>query len=184
MTTRNPLTAALRPATAGTASITVAAVLTTVLTCAAPAAARPPRYAWPLAPPHTVLRPFHTPATPYGPGHRGVDLAAPAGTPVLAAADGTVTFAGQVADRQVVTLSHAGGIRTTYEPVTPTVAIGRTVTRGSPIATLAPGHEGCPTTCLHWGAHRTTAKAGRTYLDPLRLLSATRVRLLPTGPPG
>ncbi|HEX5404843.1 MAG TPA: M23 family peptidase, partial [Pseudonocardiaceae bacterium] len=32
------------------------------------------RFHWPLAPPHPVLRPFQAPSTPYGPGHRGVDL--------------------------------------------------------------------------------------------------------------
>ncbi|MEJ2856403.1 MULTISPECIES: M23 family metallopeptidase [unclassified Saccharothrix] len=164
----------------------LAVALATLLTCTitTPATARPPRYAWPLPPPPVVLRTFEAPTTPYGPGHRGVDLGAPAGTQVMAAADATVVFAGPVGDRQVVALSHEGGIRTTYEPVIPTVEPGRRVTRGTPIATLEPGHAGCPTPCLHWGAHRTTPKTGRTYLDPLALVAAGRVRLLPTGPPG
>ncbi|MFI9816149.1 M23 family metallopeptidase [Saccharothrix variisporea] len=163
-----------------------AAALATLLTCTltTPATARPPRYTWPLPPPQVVLRTFQAPTTPYGPGHRGVDLGAAAGTRVMAAADATVVFAGPVGERQVVALSHEGGIRTTYEPVTPTVEPGQRVTRGTPIATLEPGHDGCATPCLHWGAHRTTTKAGRTYLDPLALLAAGRVRLLPTGPPG
>src|SRR5205807_1212175 len=42
-------------------------------------------FGWPLAPPHPVLRRFDPPATRYGRGHRGVDLGAPAGAPVLAA---------------------------------------------------------------------------------------------------
>src|SRR5436305_14430266 len=61
-----------------------------------------------------VVRPFDPPATPYGPGHRGVDLAARAGSPVRAAADGLVTFAGPVAGRGVVVLAHADGITTEY----------------------------------------------------------------------
>ncbi|WP_246019437.1 M23 family metallopeptidase [Saccharothrix australiensis] len=145
------------------------------------ASTRLPRYAWPLAPPHPVLRAFHAPHTEYGAGHRGVDLGAPPDTPVLAAGDAVVVFAGAVATRDLVSLSHAGGLRTTYEPVKPLVSRGQRVTRGTPIGTLRPGHEGCPTTCLHWGAYRPTLR-GRTYLDPLKLLTPGRTRLLPLTP--
>ncbi|MGZ3142970.1 M23 family metallopeptidase [Lentzea chajnantorensis] len=134
------------------------------------------RCSWPLPPPHPVVRAFTAPATPFGPGHRGVDLAAPAGTPVLAAADGTVAYAGAVAARTLVSLQHRGPLRTTYEPITPAVTAGSTVRRGEVIGHLQPGH--CPTPCLHWGARR-----GHDYVDPLRLLSSGRVRLLPTPPP-
>jgi murein DD-endopeptidase MepM/ murein hydrolase activator NlpD len=124
-----------------------------------------------------VTRAFEPPAGPFGPGHRGVDLAAAAGAPVLAAGDGLVAFAGMVAGRPVVSIDHPGGLRTTYEPVDPTVAAGQAVARGSPIGTLLAGHPGCPAAaCLHWGVRR-----GETYLDPLALLRAVRVRLLPWG---
>lgn len=47
--------------------------------------------------------------------HQGVDFAAPTGTPVYAAADGTVSFAGtRGAYGRLVELSHAGGVRTRY----------------------------------------------------------------------
>ncbi|MEU5695538.1 M23 family metallopeptidase [Actinosynnema sp. NPDC020468] len=144
-----------------------------------PSTARPPRFAWPLHPPHPVLTPFARPPTPYAAGHRGVDLGAPTGAPVLASADGVVGYAGQVATRGVVSVHHPGGLRTTYEPVTPTTRPGQRVHRGDRIATLEPGHEGCPSTCLHWGALHTSPKAPRTYLDPLALLTTAQVRLLP-----
>ncbi|MFI9009534.1 M23 family metallopeptidase [Actinosynnema sp. NPDC053489] len=141
--------------------------------------ARASRFAWPLAPPHQVVRAFDRPVTEYAPGHRGVDVAASPGTPVLAAGDGVVVHAGPVADRAVVSLRHASGLRTTYEPVEPAVVRGQPVRRGTVIGTVTAGHEGCPTTaCLHWGAIRPTPPPG-TYLDPLRLLAPTRLRLLP-----
>jgi murein DD-endopeptidase MepM/ murein hydrolase activator NlpD len=125
----------------------------------------------------TVTRPFDPPPDPFGAGHRGVDLAGAPGSPVRAAGDGVVVFAGMVAGRPVVSLDHAGGLRTTYEPVTPAVGAGQHVARGSPIGVLTAGHAGCPVdACLHWGLRR-----GETYLDPLALLRPPRVRLLPIG---
>lgn len=135
----------------------------------------PTRFSWPLPPPHPVVRAFHAPSTPFGPGHRGVDLAAPANSPVLAAGDGVVVYAGAVAARTLVSIQHRSGLRTTYEPVAPQVTAGSPVRRGDVIGHLQEGH--CPSPCLHWGVRR-----GHEYLDPLRLVSSGRVRLLPLNP--
>ena len=146
---------------------------------AAPPAATPELalWGWPLDGGPVVSRSFGQPPTPYAAGHRGVDLLGAAGSAVLAAGAGVVVFAGMVAGRPVVSVDHAGGLRTTYEPVTPTVAAGQAVARGSPLGLLVPGHAGCPAeACLHWGLRR-----GDTYLDPLTLLRPPRVRLLPWG---
>ena len=136
------------------------------------------RFGWPLARPHPVLRPFQPPSTPYGPGPRGVDLGGYLGEPIMAADRGLIVYAGPLADRSLVSVEHPGGLRTTYEPVQPSVRVGDYVQRGQVIGTLMAGHPGCPATapmvCLHWGAHRQ-----RTYLDPLRLVQAGRIRLLP-----
>ena len=141
------------------------------------AAVAAPRWTAPLDGGLAVTRPFDAPPHPYGAGHRGVDLRGSPGAPVLAAGDGVVVFAGPVAGRPVVSVDHADGLRTTYEPVAPSVGAGQAVARGSPIGTLATGHAGCPTAaCLHWGLRR-----GETYLDPLSLLRPPRVRLLPMG---
>ncbi len=112
---------------------------------------------------------------PYGPGHRGVDLAGHAGQLVLAAADGVVVFAAPLAGRGVVSVQHPDGLRTTYEPVAALVTAGAAVRRGQPLGELAPGHPSCaPAVCLHWGVRR-----GTEYLDPLRLVAGGRIRLLP-----
>jgi murein DD-endopeptidase MepM/ murein hydrolase activator NlpD len=145
---------------------------------ASPAVPAPaPPWVAPLAGVLDITRPFERPPGPFAAGHRGVDLGGPAGSPVLAAGDGVVVFAGMVAGRPVVSIDHAGGLRTTYEPVDPSVAAGQEVARGSPIGTLVAGHAGCPReACLHWGLRR-----GETYLDPMLLLRPVRVRLLPLG---
>jgi murein DD-endopeptidase MepM/ murein hydrolase activator NlpD len=134
-------------------------------------------FVWPLAPP-SVVRRFDPPPEPWLAGHRGVDLAGAVGDPITSTGPGVVVFAGPVAGRGVVSVLHAGGLRTTYEPVVPLVSIGDRVPGGAAIGTLAAGHPGCPVAaCLHWGARRDGE-----YLDPLALLGLGRVRLLPLHP--
>ena len=155
----------------------VLAVIAPVPATAGPVPAAPPAattWTSPLPGELSVTRPFEAPAHAYGPGHRGADLGGAPGTPVLAAGDGVVVFAGMVAGRPVVSIDHADGLRTTYEPVDPVVGAGQQIAGGSPVGTLVPGHAGCPVdACLHWGLRR-----GDDYLDPLQLL-VVRVRLLP-----
>src|SRR5262249_51226483 len=110
--------APLRVATARMVVLVVAAVLvvTAVLVPAGPALAR----SLPLDRP--VPRPFALGADPYAAGqHRGVDIGAAAGAPVVAPAAGLVSFAGslpgnglvvtiQTPDGYSVTLVHLGSI--------------------------------------------------------------------------
>ncbi|SDB91039.1 Peptidase family M23 [Raineyella antarctica] len=113
--------------------------------------------------PGTLVTAFRPPPEPWLPGHRGVDLLAPAGTPVLAAATGTVTYAGMIAGRGVVVVTH-GALRSTYEPVQASVRVGQQVGAGEAIGVLQTGHAGCVDSCLHWGLRR-----GEDYLDPMLL---------------
>ncbi|AMW13135.1 peptidase M23 [Streptomyces qaidamensis] len=125
---------------------------------------------WPVGLRPPVLRGWEPPATAYGPGHRGVDLAAPAGTPVRAVTAGRVSFAGRVAGKGVVSVDLAGTgdppLRTTYEPVTATVEKGDEVEPGQVIGTVdASGSHCTAVPCVHWGLRR-----GEVYLNPLSLL--------------
>ncbi|MFE1773845.1 murein hydrolase activator EnvC family protein [Streptomyces sp. NPDC059008] len=152
--------------------------------------------AWPVEGPAgirpTVVRGWEPPPSPWAAGHRGVDLASRAGATVRSAAPGKVAYAGAVAGRGVLTIevSRSGRppLRTTYEPVRPTVRKGQRVTAGQPVAVLQRGPFHCRAPCLHWGLRR-----GKTYLDPLSLLpkgmrSSRPSRLLPVFgvplPPG
>ncbi|MGP9018273.1 murein hydrolase activator EnvC family protein [Streptomyces sp. BR1] len=128
--------------------------------------------------PPVVIRGWEPPATPYGPGHRGVDLAAPPGTEIRAVAPGRVTFAGPVAGQGVLTITLDGSgsppLRTTYEPVRALVHPGERVTAGQPVAVLDAGPWHCADGCLHWGLKR-----GEVYLNPLVLVRRGHARLLP-----
>ena len=121
-----------------------------------------------------VVDPFRAPATRYGPGNRGVDYVTAPGTPVAAAAAGTVDFAGPVAGSLHVTVHHADGIRTTYA-----FLASVSVRRGQRVA--AGDELGRTGASLHW-----SARAGSAYLDPLVLLAAGRrpgrARLVPDEP--
>ena len=131
----------------------------------------PVAYDWPTGGPVEVLTPFAPPPVAWGAGHRGVDLAAAPGDPIRSAGDGVVAFAGRVADRSVVSVDHADGIRTTYEPLVPAVRTGQRVARGEVLGTLVEGH--CPSGCVHVGARRGEDR----YLDPLSLFAEPVIRL-------
>ncbi|RKS75010.1 peptidase M23-like protein [Actinomadura pelletieri DSM 43383] len=133
----------------------------------------PESWRWPLGPPPPqVVRGFSPPTFPWGPGHRGVDLAARPGQPVYAAGPGRVTYADRLSGRGVVAIGH-GVLRTTYLPVRANVRVGHRVTSGSRIGTVEDGLPHCPMTCLHWGLLH-----GSLYLNPLSLVQR-ELRLLP-----
>jgi murein DD-endopeptidase MepM/ murein hydrolase activator NlpD len=134
-------------------------------------------WSWPLSPPWRIERAYVAPPTPYGVGHRGIDIAAGLDTPVLAPAPGTVLFAGRVVDRGVISIDHGNGVTSSYEPVTATVIAGTRVGVGDVIghvSGLHPAPSGaCP--CLHMGT-----RLNGEYLSPLAFLSAIdRAVLLP-----
>lgn len=136
-----------------------------------------PTGVWPLTPVPAVVHGFDPPTSTYGAGHRGVDLSGRVGDPVRAAMAGTVTFAGSLAGRGVVVVDH-GETRTTYEPVSASVAVGDAVSAGEVIGVLTAAQSHClPAVCLHWGWIRN---ADDVYLDPLTLVGLNGpVRLLP-----
>jgi murein DD-endopeptidase MepM/ murein hydrolase activator NlpD len=131
---------------------------------------------WPVEPPVRLVEPFRAPPTPYAAGHRGIDLAAPPGTAVRAAADGIVAFAGPVAGRGVLSIDHGGGVVSAIEPVAASVAVGEPVRAGEAIAVVTQGGH-CDGACVHFGV-----RVHGEYVSPLRFLGGLpRAVLLPLG---
>ncbi|CAB4339678.1 MAG: peptidoglycan DD-metalloendopeptidase family protein [Actinobacteria bacterium] len=134
------------------------------------------RWSWPTEPSHRVIGRYDPPIHNWLPGHRGIDLAGKTGQSIYAAGSGRVTFAGTLANKDVVVITH-GSLRTTYEPVSAVVEVDQQVSKGELIGYLVPGASHCASAtsvhCLHWGLKR-----GHLYLNPLRLVQP-RVRLLP-----
>jgi murein DD-endopeptidase MepM/ murein hydrolase activator NlpD len=158
---------------------TIALVTALAVVFSPAASADNDRVDWPLRPRPAVLRMFDAPSPNWHRGHRGVDLAGVPGQPVYAAAAGTVVFAGELAGRTLVSIAHPGGLRTSYEPVQPSVRVGQLVDAGTVIGELAAGHDGCAAAaCLHWGAMWGAASRA-DYVDPLGLLASTPIRLKP-----
>lgn len=131
-------------------------------------------WTWPIAGPRVVLEPYRAPAHAYGAGHRGVDIAAGSGATVIAPAAGVVAFRGTVVDRPLLTVAHADGLVTTFEPVESTLNPGDAVAEGDALGTVSTGGHTSPG-ALHLGVRRDGA-----YINPLLLFGeAPRAILLP-----
>jgi len=138
-----------------------------------PAAAQAPLFVPPVDAP--ISDPYRAPATPYGPGNRGIEYATDPGTAVRAAGGGIVAFAGLIAHERYVSIDHQGGIRTTYSYLrTIDVVAGQRVVQGDVVGTAGAR--------LHFGARRFGA-----YIDPASLFGVVvrrHGRLVPvSGPP-
>jgi Peptidase family M23 len=150
---------------------------------AAPVAHASGSWLWPVEGP--ILRGFDPPDSPYGSGHRGIDIGVPVDTAIAAPDPGTVTFAGKVGGHLFLTINHGGGLASTYSWLS-SIAVhkGDPVTRGQVVALSGPGHPGDLEPSLHLGV-----KLDGAYVDPLRYLGPIDIggfiRLAPlvSGPP-
>jgi len=107
--------------------------------------------------------------------HKGVDFAAPTGTPIFAAAEGVVTYAGWTDDGygNVVELRHDNGELTLYAHTNRVyVSKGQIVSKGQAIAEVG-------TTGRSTGPHLhfEIQPDGRTAVDPMDYLQLRQVTL-------
>ena len=151
-------------------------LFTAALLVVAPARARAAEMAWPLERPSEALLGFGA-AYPSGDGeatHRGIDLASPEGSAVLAPCSGTVSFVGSVpgvggGTVVAATIDSGTGLSVTLLPLSDAcVRRGDSLEAGSPVGELAAGGDGSSAAShLHVGVRRQDV-----YLDPSALLGA------------
>jgi murein DD-endopeptidase MepM/ murein hydrolase activator NlpD len=139
----------------------------------APAAVGPARaagdWSWPVVGP--VLRAFDPPDTPFGSGHRGIDIAVSVGSPVRAADAGVVTFAGPVGGRLFLTIDHGAGLESRFSFLSALGArLGDVVSLGQVVARSGTGHAGDVVPNLHFGV-----LLNDVYVDPLDYLGPVEV---------
>lgn len=130
----------------------------------------------------SILRPFVPPESPWSRAHRGIDLRADS-TDVLSPAAGEVVYVGKVVDRHVITVEHANGLLSSFEPVLSELEVGDAVQAGQIIGTIDPQHAHCDVACVHWGVRQPDAwKVGSTvrdlYVDPAFLLGWSEPSIL------
>ena len=129
---------------------------------------------WPVDGGRVVIAPFRAPAHEYGPGHRGMDVAA--GVEVRAPADGVIAFRGVVVDRPLLTIDHGNGLVTTLEPAQSDLAPGTPVRRGDVLGTVAAGGH-APGGTVHVGV-----RWNGVYINQMLLFGdVPRAVLLPCG---
>jgi murein DD-endopeptidase MepM/ murein hydrolase activator NlpD len=126
-------------------------------------------WSWPVVGP--VIRGFDPPDTPFGSGHRGIDIAASVGTAIRAAEAGVVTFAGPVGGRLFLTIDHGAGLESRYSFLSALAARrGDAVSMGQVVARSGSGHAGDLVPNLHFGV-----LLDDVYIDPLEYLGPVEV---------
>jgi murein DD-endopeptidase MepM/ murein hydrolase activator NlpD len=124
---------------------------------------------WPVVGP--VIRAFEPPDSPFGRGHRGIDVAVPFGTPVLAPAAGVVTFSGPVGGQLFLTIDHGGGLTSSFSWLSRLVVRrNAVVVVGDVIALTGWGHPGEPIPHLHVGI-----RLDDVYQNPVDFLAPLEV---------
>jgi murein DD-endopeptidase MepM/ murein hydrolase activator NlpD len=144
---------------------------------AAPAASASGSWTWPVLGP--VIRGYDPPDSPYGSGHRGIDIAAVVGTTVVSSAPGTVSFAGPVGGGLFVSVDHGAGVVSSYSFLSVVdVRKGDVVAEGAPVGRTGAGHPGMTPAHLHFGV-----RVDGAYADPMSYLRpagvASLIRLAP-----
>ena len=166
-------------------SLAAVAASLVALPAAAPAAQAEGGWTWPVR--GRVLTAYtNDNARPYAGGmHRGIDIAAGKGTPVVAARGGTVTYAGALGSSGIVVAVRSADGRHVASYLhlgAESVSRGEHVAAGTRIGAVGTtGRRSAPEPHLHFGVR--LADVEHHYLDPLSLLPARGGRDAPAPVP-
>lgn len=169
------------------ALMVLAAILLPLALPAGSAAAASGSGAWPWPLLGEVITSYKNGSDPYAAGqHRGLDIAAPAGSPVLAIVGGRVTFSGKLPDGgETVTVASSDGawLVSVLQLSERAVSRGASVQPGDRLGSVGTtGRRSVTQPHLHLGVRRSGTRA---YVDPLSLLGAPRLPSVarPADPP-
>lgn len=132
------------------------------------------RMVLPVADAH-ISKAFDRPSMRWATGHRGVDITAGTGTALIAPDDGVIAFNGTVAGKDVISIKHADGLTSTFEPAHSDLETGDPVFRGQPFGVADGLSDHCLDFCVHWGV----MDASNDYLDPSTLILPRTIALKP-----
>jgi hypothetical protein len=126
---------------------------------------------WPLQSPE-ILSEFDLPAQTWLAGHRGVDLIVHGGELLLAPESGTISFAGKVAGKDVVSIQGVRWLHS-FEPAVTSYGVGTTITRSSAFAEVRGSSDHCDSLCVHWGVR----DAAKQYRDSVKMTRRSKIVL-------
>jgi len=116
----------------------------------------------------------------FGNGHTGLDMMAPEGSPIRAAAGGTVVYAGwYFAYGNIVDIQHADGVVTRYAHMSafaPATRVGAPIVAGAVIGNV--GHTGR----AHGSHVHFEVRLGNHPVDPRPYLALTACTGIPNAP--
>ncbi|MGN0108606.1 MAG: M23 family metallopeptidase [Bifidobacterium sp.] len=122
-----------------------------------------------------ISKAFDRPSKRWATGHRGVDITAGPGTALIAPDDGVISFNGTVAGKDVISIKHASGLTSTFEPAHSDLETGAPVFRGQPFGVADGLSDHCLDFCVHWGV----MDSSDNYLDPSTLILPRTIALKP-----
>jgi Peptidase family M23 len=167
---------------AGLAAAALAGLATAALAGRVAAAPAGAAWTWPVA--GEVITPYRNGTDPYATGqHRGIDIAAPVGTPVVAATGGEVRFAGTAGSSgRTVSIRTGDGYDTSYLHLSSlAVRAGAHVSSGDRIGAVGTtGTRSATAPHLHFGVR--DAGTRHAYHDPLAFLPPTAPAPRPPAP--
>jgi murein DD-endopeptidase MepM/ murein hydrolase activator NlpD len=115
----------------------------------------------------SVIHHYRQSETPYSAGHRGVDYQVTLAQGVFAPADATVHFVGKVVNRQLISLSHAEQLLSSFEPVCSTLTEGELVQEGELIGEVCEGDSSYDPHCEGEVCLHFSIRKNGEYLSPL-----------------
>ena len=142
-------------------------------------------FVWPIPGYNTITSPFGKRVSPTAGAsnfHKGIDIGAPEGTVLIAAVDGTITFAGFLGGGGYTITLSKDNLKITYCHVSPNflVEVGQEVLRGQIIAQVGPKYvygvpgntyhdaNGNPTNGATTGCHlHFGVRENEKYVNPL-----------------